>query len=74
MSRGKRRINAIKRLRILRTHVWRGPHASEQDSYVTGRQPAQNGIERSLGDVGIEAAQRIVCTQFDNDRVGPVRN
>jgi hypothetical protein len=31
-------------------------------------------IERGLGDAGIEAAQCIVCTQFDDDRVGPVRN
>src|SRR5262245_62744019 len=29
MSRGKRGINAIKRLRIFRTHVWRSPHSSK---------------------------------------------
>ena len=69
VGRGKVRIHRVEALGIVRAHVARRVHAGEQHGDLALFQLGQRGLERFLGQRGIEAPQGVIGAQF-GARVG----
>ena len=71
---GKRGIDAFERRYVISAEIRSSPHAAQQDSNVTRRQPLQNHVERCPRQLRLEAAQHVIGTKFDDHRIGAVRH
>ncbi len=74
VSRGKRRIDGVEIARVVGPEVPRRLHAGEQHGDATVGKPSQDCIERRFRYLRVEATQRIVGPELQNDGIGPFRN
>src|ERR1700722_12926936 len=74
MSRGKRRKDRIEGLYIVGAEVARRLHARQQDNNMTIFERVQDRVERRLGELRVDAEQRVVGAKLGECRLGSLRH